>query len=168
MSSRPIAFILGSDSDLPTLEGAFATLDSLEIRYQVRILSAHRTPDEACAFAQSAQANGVKVLIGGAGMAAHLAGALAAHSLLPVLGIPIDAGALRGEDALLSTSMMPPGVPVGTLGIGKAGATNAALLAARILALSDETLAERLVGYREAQRDKVLAKDAAVRERFDC
>ncbi len=168
MSNRPIAFILGSDSDLPTLEGAFATLDSLEIRYQVRILSAHRTPDEACAFAQSAQANGVKVLIGGAGMAAHLAGALAAHSLLPVLGIPIDAGALRGEDALLSTAMMPPGVPVGTLGIGKAGATNAALLAARILALSDEDLAERLVGYREAQRDKVLAKDAAVRERYDC
>ena len=168
MSNRPIAFILGSDSDLPTLEGAFATLDSLEIRYQVRILSAHRTPDEACAFAQSAQANGVKVLIGGAGMAAHLAGALAAHSLLPVLGIPIDAGALRGEDALLSTSMMPPGVPVGTLGIGKAGATNAALLAARILALSDEDLSERLVGYREAQRDKVLAKDAVVRERYDC
>lgn len=168
MNNRPIAFILGSDSDLPTLEGAFATLDSLEIRYQVRILSAHRTPDEACAFAQSAQANGVKVLIGGAGMAAHLAGALAAHSLLPVLGIPIDAGALRGEDALLSTAMMPPGVPVGTLGIGKAGATNAALLAARILALSDEDLAERLVGYREAQRDKVLAKDAAVRERYDC
>ncbi len=168
MSDRPIAFILGSDSDLPTLEGALATLDSLEIGYQVRILSAHRTPDEAMAFAQSAQENGVKVLIGGAGMAAHLAGALAAHSLLPVLGIPIDSGALRGEDALLSTSMMPPGVPVGTLGIGKAGATNAALLAARILALSDATLAERLVGYREAQRDKVLAKDAAVRERFDC
>ena len=168
MSDRPIAFILGSDSDLPTLEGALATLDSLEIGYQVRILSAHRTPDEAMAFARSAQENGVKVLIGGAGMAAHLAGALAAHSLLPVLGIPIDSGALRGEDALLSTSMMPPGVPVGTLGIGKAGATNAALLAARILALSDATLAERLVGYREAQRDKVLAKDAAVRERFDC
>lgn len=167
-TSRPVAFVLGSDSDLPVLEGALALLDQLEIGYHVRILSAHRTPEEAVAFARSAHEQGIQVLIGAAGLAAHLAGALAAHSLLPVLGIPIDAGPLRGEDALLSTGMMPPGVPVGTLGIGKAGARNAALLAARILALHDEALARRLVEFREAQRRKVLAKDEEVRRRFGC
>ena len=168
MSSRPVAFVLGSDSDLPTLEGAFELLEQLEIGFHVRILSAHRTPAEATTFAQQAEQEGIKVLIGVAGMAAHLAGALAAHSLLPVLGLPIDAGPLRGEDALLSTSMMPPGVPVGTLGIGKAGALNAALLAARILALSDDGLAARLVRLREAQRQKTLERDQTVRKRFGC
>lgn len=167
-SSQPIAFLLGSDSDLPTLEGAFQFLDQLEIGYQVRILSAHRTPEEATGFARAAAGAGVKVLIGAAGMAAHLAGALAAHSNLPVLGIPVDAGPLKGQDALLSTAMMPPGIPVGTLGIGKSGATNAAILAARILALSDEGLSERLGAYRDADREKTLAKDRAAQERFGC
>lgn len=167
-ASRPVAFVLGSDSDLPVLEGALAVLDQLEVGYHVRILSAHRTPSEAVAFARSAHEQGIRVLIGAAGLAAHLAGALAAHSLLPVLGIPIDAGPLRGEDALLSTGMMPPGVPVGTLGIGKAGARNAALLAARILALNDEALRRRLEEFRETQRRKVLAKDEEVRRRFGC
>jgi phosphoribosylaminoimidazole carboxylase PurE protein len=164
--SKPIAFVLGSDSDLPTLEGAFAILDQLEIGYHVRILSAHRTPEQACSFAREASAAGIKVLIGAAGMAAHLAGALAAHSLLPVLGIPIDAGPLDGQDALLSTVMMPPGIPVGTLGIGSSGAKNAALLASRILALSDPGVAARLLAWSQADRDKTLEKDRAAQARF--
>ncbi len=166
MSARPVAFVLGSDSDLPALEGAFEVLQRLDIGFQVRVLSAHRTPEEAAAFARDAGDNGIKVLIGVAGMAAHLAGALAAHSSLPVLGVPIEAGPLRGEDALLSTCMMPPGIPVAATGIGKAAAHNAALLAARILALGDAALAQRLRELRDAERSKTLAKDRAVRERF--
>lgn len=165
---RPIAFLLGSDSDLPTLEGAFESLEELGVKFHVRVLSAHRTPDEACEFARQAQKNGVKVLIGVAGMAAHLAGALAAHSMLPVLGVPVDAGPMRGEDALYSTAMMPPGIPVGATGIGKAAAKNAALMAARILALSDPILADKLNANRQQEREKTLAKDRAVRERFGC
>ena len=168
MSDKPIAFLMGSDSDLPSLEGAFDILNKLEIGFHVRVLSAHRTPEQAATFAQEAEANGVKVLIGCAGMAAHLAGALAAHSLVPVLGVPIDAGPLSGEDALLSTAMMPPGIPVGTMGIGKSGAKNAALLAARIVALSDDSVAARLRAYREADKNKTLEKDQAVRDRFNC
>ena len=166
--ARPIAFLLGSDSDLPVLEGAFATLQELGIGFHVRILSAHRTPDEAAEFARNAQKNGVRVLVGVAGMAAHLAGALAAHSSLPVLGVPVDSGPLRGEDALLSTAMMPPGIPVAATGIGKAAAKNAALFAARILALGDPSIAERLEGARAAEREKTLAKDREVRARYGC
>ncbi|MBL9078986.1 MAG: 5-(carboxyamino)imidazole ribonucleotide mutase [Planctomycetes bacterium] len=166
--TRPIAFVLGSDSDLPVLEGAFAALQELGIGFHVRILSAHRTPDEAGEFARSAPTHGIRVLIGVAGMAAHLAGALAAHSALPVLGVPVDAGPLRGEDALLSTAMMPPGVPVAATGIGKAAAKNAALFAVRILALGDSAIAERLEASRRAERDKTLAKDREVRARFGC
>ena len=162
----PIAFVLGSDSDLPTLDGAFEILDRLEIGYQVRILSAHRTPEEATAFARGAKDAGFQVLIGVAGMAAHLAGALAAHSLLPVLGIPVEAGPLKGQDALLSTVMMPPGIPVGTLGIGSSGARNAALLAARILALGDADLARRLAEHREAMAEKTRAANREVEEKF--
>ncbi|MBI5850111.1 MAG: 5-(carboxyamino)imidazole ribonucleotide mutase [Planctomycetes bacterium] len=165
---KPIAFLLGSDSDLPQLEGAFDALRQLEVGFHVRVLSAHRSPDEACAFARDAAKNGVKVLIGVAGMAAHLAGTLAAHTTLPVLGVPAEAGPLRGADALLSTVMMPPGIPVGTLGIGSAGARNAALLAARIVALGDEKLAERLRAARESDRKKTLEKDNKVRQQFDC
>lgn len=164
--SHPIAFVLGSDSDLPVLEGAFLILDELGVAFHVRILSAHRTPEQACGFARDARAKGYRVLIGAAGMAAHLAGALAAHSSLPVLGIPIDAGPLKGQDALLSTVMMPPGVPVGTLGIGSSGAKNAALLAVRILALSDAGLAGRLEAYVAADRERTLGKDREVQARF--
>jgi len=167
-NDRPIAFLMGSDSDLPMLEGAFKILDQLEIGYHVRVLSAHRTPEEACGFARDAADHGIKVLIGAAGMAAHLAGALASHSNLPVLGIPIDSGPMHGEDALYSTAMMPPGIPVGTMGIGSSGAKNAALLAARILALGDAGVATRLAGWRQADREKTLAKDATVRARFGC
>lgn len=166
--TKPIAFLLGSDSDLPQLEGAFDALRQLEIGFHVRVLSAHRTPAEACAFARDAETAGIKVLIGVAGMAAHLAGALAAHSNLPVLGVPAETGPLRGADALLSTVMMPPGIPVGTLGIGSSGARNAALLAARIVALGDPKLAERLRAAREVDRRKTLEKDSKVRQQFDC
>lgn len=167
-NSRPVAFLLGSDSDLPSLEGAFKILEDLGIGFHVRILSAHRTPDEAGHFARTAKEQGVRVLIGVAGMAAHLAGALAAHSQLPVLGVPIDSGPLRGEDALLSTVMMPPGIPVAATGIGQAAAKNAALFAARILALSDQRIADQLDLLRAAERDKTLAKDRDVRARFQC
>lgn len=166
--TRPIAFLLGSDSDLPTLEGAFKTLQELGIGFHVRILSAHRTPDEAVEFARTAKAQGVRVLVGVAGMAAHLAGALAAHSLLPVIGVPIESGPLRGEDALLSTVMMPPGIPVAATGIGPAAAKNAALFAVRILALGDPAIADKLEGLRAAEREKTLAKDRDVRARFGC
>lgn len=162
---RPIAFLLGSDSDLPMLESAFSTLQELGIGFHMRVLSAHRTPDEATEFARNARQNGVRVLIGVAGMAAHLAGALAAHSPLPVIGVPVDSGPLRGEDALLSTVMMPPGVPVAATGIGKAAAKNAALFAARILALNDPALATKIDGARAAEREKTLAKDREVRAR---
>ncbi len=168
MTKRPVAFLLGSDSDLPALEGAFEVLEVLQIGFHVRILSAHRTPREATGFARDAEKNGIRVLIGVAGLAAHIAGALAAHTNPPVLGVPVDAGPLRGQDALLSTVMMPPGIPVGTLGIGKSGARNAALFAARILALGDEDLAKRLSGIREQERAKTLKKDRAVRDRFNC
>ncbi len=166
--NRPVAFLLGSDSDLPQLEGAFEVLRQLEIGFHVRILSAHRTPEEACTFAREAERSGIKVLIGVAGMAAHLAGTLAAHSTLPVLGVPAENGALRGADALLSTVMMPPGIPVGTLGIGPPGARNAALLAARILALGDARVAAALAQARDADRKKTLEKDAKVRQQFGC
>lgn len=167
-TTRPIAFLLGSDSDLPVLESAFSTLQELGIGFHVRILSAHRTPEEAGEFARTAKQNGVRVLIGVAGMAAHLAGALAAHSPLPVLGVPVDSGPLRGEDALLSTAMMPPGVPVAATGIGKAAAKNAALFAVRILALSDPAIADKVDASRQAEREKTLAKDREVRARFGC
>lgn len=167
-TTRPIAFLLGSDSDLPVLESAFATLQEFGIGFHVRILSAHRTPEEAATFARTAQQNGIQVLIGVAGMAAHLAGALAAHSLLPVLGVPVDSGPLRGEDALLSTAMMPPGIPVAATGIGKAAGKNAALMAVRILALADPAIAARLEQMRDQEREKTLAKDREVRARFGC
>ena len=167
-TARPIAFLLGSDSDLPVLEGAFASLQEMGIGFHVRILSAHRTPDEAAEFARTAKDQGIRVLIGVAGMAAHLAGALAAHSSLPVLGVPVDSGPLRGEDALLSTAMMPPGIPVAATGIGKAAAKNAALFAARILALGDPVIAKRIEESREAERTKTLAKDREVRAKYGC
>jgi phosphoribosylaminoimidazole carboxylase PurE protein len=168
MSDRPIAFVLGSDSDLPVLESAFQTLQELGIGFHVRILSAHRTPEEAGQFARTAHDQGIRVLIGVAGMAAHLAGALAAHSALPVLGVPVDSGPLAGEDALLSTAMMPPGIPVAAMGIGKAAGKNAALFAVRILALSDPLVAQQLERTRASEREKTLAKDREVRARFGC
>ena len=155
-----VAIIMGSDSDLKAMQGAMDTLKALEIPYAVRIISAHRTPEAASAFAKSAQAEGYGVIIAAAGKAAHLAGAMAANTILPVIGGPIKSSTLDGLDALLSTVQMPSGMPVATVAID--GATNAALLAAQILAVSDDALAGRFAAYRAAQTEKVTQKDAAI------
>ena len=144
-----VAIIMGSNSDWPTMRHAAETLDALEVAYEARIVSAHRTPDRMYDFAKSAKDKGFKVIIAGAGGAAHLPGMTASLTPLPVFGVPVESRALSGEDSLLSIVQMPGGIPVGTLAIGKAGATNAALLAAAILALSDEALAGRLDAYRD-------------------
>ena len=155
---KKVAVIMGSDSDLPVLKGAFEQLKKLSIPFEAHVYSAHRTPAEAAAFAASARESGV--LIAAAGKAAHLAGALAAQTTLPVIGIPVKSSTLDGLDALLSTVQMPSGMPVATVAID--GAANAALLAAQILAVEDEALAEKLLTMRKAQHDAVIAKDAAL------
>jgi 5-(carboxyamino)imidazole ribonucleotide mutase len=154
---KKVAVVMGSDSDLPTLKPCFEQLKQLGIPYEAHVYSAHRTPDEAAAFAQSAAENGFGVLIAAAGKAAHLAGALAARTVLPVIGIPVKASTLDGLDALLSTVQMPAGIPVATVAID--GAANAALLAAQIIAVSDAALQARLLADRETMRLKVLDKD---------
>ncbi len=155
--------MMGSDSDLARLEPCIQQLTELEIDTEVRVLSAHRTPDAVVEFVSAAPGNGVRLFICAAGGAAHLAGVVAAHTSLPVIGIPLDNPPLGGLDALLSTVQMPGGVPVATFGVGAGGPVNAALFAARILALSDPKLAERVQRFRSSQREKVLKKDAAVR-----
>ena len=147
----PVAIIMGSQSDWPTMEHAARTLEALGVGFQAKIVSAHRTPDRLYEFARSAKAEGFKVIIAGAGGAAHLPGMTAALTPLPVLGVPMQTQALGGQDSLLSIVQMPAGVPVGTLAIGKAGAVNAGILASAILALSDPALAGRLDSYREQQ-----------------
>ena len=155
-----VAIIMGSDSDLKAMQGAMDALKALEIPFAVRILSAHRTPEAAAAFAKNAKADGYGVIIAAAGKAAHLAGAMAANTILPVIGVPMKSSTLDGLDALLSTVQMPSGMPVATVAID--GATNAALLAAQMLALSDEKLCARLSDYRAAQTAKVREKDARI------
>ncbi len=162
---KKVGIVMGSASDLPVVEKAIKTLQSLEVPFEVRVCSAHRTPDEAGLFAASAAENGFGVLIAAAGMAAHLAGALAARTTLPVVGIPCKSNTLDGIDALLSTVQMPSGIPVATVAID--GATNAALLCAEILALSDEALAKRLIARREAEKAAVLAKDAEIAAQYN-
>ncbi len=157
---KKVGIIMGSDSDLPIVQKTVDTLRGLNIPYEVRVLSAHRTPDEAGLFARQAKDKGFGVLIAAAGMAAHLAGAVAAQTTLPVIGIPCKSTTLDGIDALLSTVQMPSGIPVATVAIN--GGVNAALLSAQILALSDEELAQRLQEKREADRAKVLEKDAQI------
>ncbi len=157
---KKVGIIMGSDSDLPILRKTMDTLASLEIPYECHIYSAHRTPDEARDFARSARENGFGVLIAAAGMAAHLAGAIAANTTLPVIGIPCKSTCLDGIDALLSTVMMPSGIPVATVAIN--GGVNAALLSAQILAVTDSALAARLDVKRQADARKVLEKDAAL------
>lgn len=152
-----VGIIMGSRSDWETMKYASDTLDSLGIPYEVRVVSAHRTPDLLHEYAATAVQRGLQVVIAGAGGAAHLAGMTAAKTRLPVLGVPIESKALRGIDSLLSIVQMPAGVPVGGLAIGKAGAINAALLAASILAIHDDELAAAVDGYRRAQTDSVLA-----------
>jgi len=159
-----VAVVMGSDSDLPVMQVAIDQLRWFGIEPVPRILSAHRSPELTARFAQEAQANGIGVIIAGAGMAAHLAGAIASRTTLPVIGVPLDSGGgLGGLDALLSTAQMPPGVPVATMAIGKAGARNAAILAAQILALGDARLRSQLVRFRDEQLQQVLQKDSAIR-----
>ena len=155
VKTPPIAIIMGSQSDWATMKHAAVTLDALGLAHDDRIVSAHRTPQRLYDFATSARARGVKVIIAGAGGAAHLPGMTAAMTSLPVFGVPIESKALSGQDSLLSIVQMPGGIPVGTLAIGKPGAINAALLAASVLSLSDEGLAARLEAWRAAQTASV-------------
>lgn len=158
-----VAIVMGSDSDMGVMQGCIALLGEFGIKPAVRIISAHRTPQIAADFADNAGKEGLKVIIAAAGMAAHLAGALAGRTMCPIIGVPIAANAgIGGLDALLSTVQMPPGVPVATMAIGKAGARNAAIFAVQILALSDETLADKLVEFRENQQKKVIEKDSSI------
>jgi phosphoribosylaminoimidazole carboxylase PurE protein len=159
-----VAILMGSKSDLPTMRPAADVLKAFGLRVSVRVLSAHRTPEQTAAFVREAARTGTKVFICGAGGAAHLAGSVAAHTTRPVIGIPIASGSLQGMDALLSTAMMPPGIPVATVAIG--GAENAGLLAAQIIATFDEDLSKRVVAEREARLRKVLEADAEVSEKF--
>jgi 5-(carboxyamino)imidazole ribonucleotide mutase len=159
MGQQPlVAIVMGSQSDWPTMQRAAQALDALGVAYEARIVSAHRTPDRLTQFAKGAADAGFKVIVAGAGGAAHLPGMVASMTHLPVLGVPVESKALKGQDSLLSIVQMPAGIPVGTLAIGEAGATNAGLLAAAILATSDEALAERLKAYRAAQTASVAER----------
>jgi 5-(carboxyamino)imidazole ribonucleotide mutase len=155
MGSAVIGIIMGSSSDWETMRHASETLDALNIAHETKVVSAHRTPERLYHYAREAKDRGLKLIIAGAGGAAHLPGMAASMTSLPVLGVPVESKALAGVDSLLSIVQMPAGVPVGTLAIGRAGAVNAALLAASILALSDEALAGRLEAWRKAQTDAV-------------
>jgi phosphoribosylamine--glycine ligase len=157
-----VGIVMGSDSDLDVMNGAVAMLKKFHVPFEITVASAHRTPERAAEWARNAPARGIKVIIAGAGHAAHLAGAMAAQSTLPVIGVPIDSSCLQGLDALLSTVQMPPGIPVATMAVGKPGAKNAGLLAVQILALSDSGLAARLVAHRQEMADQVERKAAAL------
>lgn len=161
-----VAVLMGSDSDLATMQATLETLEVLEVPMEVKITSTHRTPDATHRYVKDADARGCGVFIAAAGLAAHLAGSVASLTLKPVVGVPMDAGPLHGEDSLLSTVQMPGGIPVACVAIGKAGARNAAYLAAQILALSDAALATRLKSERKHNAEQVLAKDAALQERL--
>ena len=158
-SNIQVAIIMGSDSDLPIVEASFAVLDDFGVNYTKNVMSAHRTPHDVMQLIKNSEDNGCQVFIAAAGMAAHLAGAVAAHSSKPVIGIPIESGGMGGIDALLSTAMMPPGVPVATVAVGKSGAKNSAILAVQILATSDEVLSAKLREFKENMRKEVLEKD---------
>ena len=157
--SIDVAIIMGSDSDLPVVEAIFPILDSFGVKFTKNVMSAHRTPQDVMELIRNSEKNGCKVFIAAAGMAAHLAGAVAAHSIKPVIGIPIESGGMGGIDSLLSTAMMPPGVPVATVAVGKSGAKNSAILAVQILATADEELSQKLKDYKKNMRDEVLEKD---------
>ena len=162
MSKPFVAILMGSESDLSIMQAGADILKQLEIDFEIKITSAHRTPAVTQKYISDAEARGCQVFIAGAGLAAHLAGATAAHTTKPVIGVPIDAGPLQGLDSLLSTVQMPGGIPVATVAIGKAGAKNAAYLAAQILSLSDDSLSERVKAERTANSKKVQAQDAAL------
>ncbi|MFN8627820.1 MAG: 5-(carboxyamino)imidazole ribonucleotide mutase [Candidatus Binatia bacterium] len=159
-----VGILMGSDSDWDVMAAAAKRLDAFGVAYEVAVTSAHRAPQRTAEYARTARARGLQVLIAGAGLAAHLAGVVAAHTTLPVIGVPLDAGTLRGADALLATVQMPPGVPVATVAIGKAGAENAAILAAQILALQDARLAARLAAFKHELAQQVEEKDARLQQ----
>jgi len=166
MSNVFVAVLMGSDSDLPVMQSTLDVLDSLGITWEVKVTSAHRTPVATHDYVKGAESRGCKVFICAAGLAAHLAGAVAGMTTRPVIGVPIDGGPLKGQDALLSTVMMPGGVPVATVAIGKAGAKNAAYLAGQILAVADNELAARVAADRQANAEAVIAKDAALQAKL--
>lgn len=159
-----VAFVLGSDSDFNVIEDALKLLDEFEVPFEVTVSSAHRSPDRTHRYAVTLEERGIQVVIACAGGAAHLAGVLAAHTILPVVGVPIASSTLQGQDSLLSTAMMPAGVPVATMAIGKAGASNAAILAAQILARSDAALAKRLKNYKKQLADRVEERDRELKK----
>ena len=156
MSTPKIGILMGSKSDADLMGEAARILEEFGVPHEMKVLSAHRTPQETSEYAQSAERRGIQALIAGAGYAAHLAGALAAHCTLPIIGVPLNASSLQGLDSLLSTVQMPKGIPVACMGIGKAGAINAALFAVQILARSDPALAQKLKEYREKMRQEIL------------
>jgi len=163
-ASKPaVAVVMGSDSDLAVMSETTRVLDEFGVAHEVQIISAHRTPDRCRSFARGAAGRGIKVIVAGAGRAAHLAGVIAAHTSLPVIGVPLDAG-MNGMDALLSTAQMPGGVPVACMAVGKAGAKNAGLLSVEILALSETGLANRLAGYRAKMAREVAHKSRVLRK----
>jgi phosphoribosylaminoimidazole carboxylase PurE protein len=159
-----VAIVLGSDSDYPVIQDMIKILKDFDIEHELTVSSAHRSPDRTQRYAAALEERGIQVVIACAGAAAHLAGVIAAHTILPVIGVPIDSSPLHGLDALLSTSMMPAGVPVATMGIGKAGASNAAVLAAQILARSNPELSERLRKYKKRLADRVEQRDSELRK----
>jgi 5-(carboxyamino)imidazole ribonucleotide mutase len=166
MTQSFVAVLMGSDSDLPTMQATLDTLKALGIAWEVKITSAHRTPAATMGYVKDAEARGCKVFIAAAGLAAHLAGAVAAHTLRPVIGVPMEGGPLNGFDALLSTVQMPGGIPVASVAIGKAGAKNAAYLAAQILGVADDALFKRLQAERETNAADVAAKDQALQAKL--
>jgi phosphoribosylamine--glycine ligase len=161
-NNAAVGIVMGSDSDLGVMKETTSILKQFEVPYEITVASAHRSPERAAEFATTAWDRGVRVIIAGAGHAAHLAGAMAAHTSLPVIGVPIDSSCLQGFDALLSTVQMPPGIPVATVSIGKSGARNAGILAVQILALADVTLQEKLRDFKADMAEKVAQKAEAL------
>lgn len=166
MTSPFVAILMGSDSDLPVMQATITILKQFDINHEVRVRSAHRTPEAAKAYVKDAEERGCKVFICAAGLAAHLAGAVAGMTTRPVIGVPIDNGPLQGHDALLSTVMMPGGIPVATVAIGKAGAKNAGYLAAQILGVADQSIADKVQAERIANAKALLAKDEAMQAKL--
>lgn len=166
MENPQVLIIMGSDSDVPVMEEAAKALDAFGVTWEMRVASAHRSPKKAAALASGAAARGVKAIIAGAGVAAHLAGVIAAETTLPVIAVPMPGGALNGVDALYSMVQMPGGIPVATMAIGKAGAKNAGLFAVQILAIGDAVMARRLVEYKAAMAEEVEAKDRELQVRL--
>ncbi|MBI2791499.1 MAG: 5-(carboxyamino)imidazole ribonucleotide mutase [Gammaproteobacteria bacterium] len=166
MNKPFVAILMGSDSDYPVMQSTTQVLTELHIPFEVKITSAHRTPERTLQYIKDAEARGCEVFICAAGLAAHLAGTVAAHTLRPVIGVPLEGGGLQGMDSLLSTVQMPAGIPVGCVAIGKAGAQNAAFLSAQILALKDKGLMARLHQQRHDNAQKIMAKDAALQEKL--